>query len=165
MKTKDKSKDVNLVIQSVFEEAVKATKDIKTGYNTGLQAFGKDSDKIKLKNTTLIQGSVNLDKCLESKYPNDNRWDYCFAYTSKVYFIEVHTANTREVRTMLNKLKALKDWLNTSAPHINKLKAKQPYFWVQSNKFNIPKGSSQYRQIITQGLEPIPLFTDKHLEK
>ena len=148
---KNKPKNDNL-----FKKAVENTPDIANCYQSGLQALGKYSKKIELEDTTLCSGSVEIDECTKAKYPNDPRWDYALCYNSEVFFVEVHTANTREVNAVLNKLQWLKDWLNNEAPEINQLKAKnQPYVWLQSNDFHIPKTSPQYRLVVQKGIKPM----------
>lgn len=142
-----------------FKAAVEATPDIKNCYQPGLKAMGSYSTKISLSNSTLCNGSVDIDECVKAKYPNSNRWDYCFGYNSKAYFVEVHSANTSEVGTMLNKLQWLKDWLVNKAPELNKIKAKPPYYWVMSGKYAILPNSSQARQIAAAGLKPIAKIT------
>jgi hypothetical protein len=138
-----------------FKQAVEATPDITNGYQIGLSALGQYSNKINVKDTRLLNGSVDIDTCTTRKYPNANRWDYALAYSQKVYFVEVHSANTSQVSTVLRKLQWLKDWLNSDAPEINKLKAQQPYYWIMSNNNQILRGSSQARQISQTGLKPI----------
>jgi hypothetical protein len=143
-----------------FKQAVEATPDVATGYNTGLTALGAYKSKISVSDTRLLQGSIDIDDCTREKYPEENRWDYAFAYNDEVIFIEVHTANTREVRAVLKKLQWLKDWLNQQAPEINKLKTKKrpPFYWIQSKGFAIPKTSPQYRLVETSGLKPISIL-------
>lgn len=140
-----------------FRQAVEATPDIASGFKEGLKAMGDYSKKVSVANTSLIEGSVDIDSCTSKKYPSANRWDYAFSYHKEVFFVEVHTANTREVDTVLRKLQWLKDWLNNDAPEMNKLKASTlpPFYWIQSKGFAIPKTSSQYRRVISQGLKPI----------
>ena len=87
-----------------FEQAVKATPDVENGYKTGLGALGQYKNKINATNTRLLNGSVDIDACTTEKYPNANRWDYALAYNQKVYFVEVHSANTSEVSTVKRKL-------------------------------------------------------------
>jgi len=142
---------------SAFKKAVEGTPDIAKAHKNGLQALGSYSTKVKLGNTSECSGSVDLDETTKPKYPQDNRWDYIFCYKKEVFFIEVHSANTGEVSTVLRKLQWLKDWLNTKAPEINKLKCKKigPYFWVQSNGFHIPAGSPQHRQAVQNGIKPV----------
>ena len=138
-----------------FKAAVDATPDIKNCYRPGLQALGAHGAKISLRNNSLCNGSVNIDECVKAKYPNANRWDYCLGYNNEAYFVEVHSANTSQVSTMLKKLQWLKHWLNNNAPELNKIKAKPPYYWVMSGKYDILPGSSKARQIASAGLKPI----------
>ena len=138
-----------------FQKAVEATPDIVNGYMAGLAALGTHTSKIIVASTSLIEGSVDIDRCTTTIYPNANRWDYVFAYSGKAYFIEVHPAKTSEVKTVLNKLQWLKDWLNQRATPIDALKAKNPFYWIQSKGFAIPKTSPQYRAASHAGLKPI----------
>jgi len=138
-----------------FHKAVEATPDIRNCYQSGLLALGIHSSKISVASPSFIDGSVDIDGCTTSRYPNSNRWDYVFAYNGKAYFVEIHSANTSQVKTVLNKLQWLKEWLNHNATEINKLKAKHPFFWIQSNGFAIPKTSPQYRAASKAGLKPI----------
>jgi hypothetical protein len=150
-----KSKKANPVM--TFKQAVEATSDIETGYLPGLTALGVYSKRIVVTDTTKLQGSVDIDACTTAKYPNDNRWDYAFDYKDEVFFVEVHSAITSEVKTVLKKLQWLKDWLVTQAPEINKLKAKSrnPFVWVQSKNFQIPKTSPQFLMAVQKGLLPL----------
>ncbi len=140
-----------------FKQAVEATPDVATGFRTGLSALGDYSSKVSVTNTNQLQGSIDIDTCTTAKYPNDNRWDYAFAYKGEAFFIEVHSANTSEVSTVIKKLQWLKDWLNQKAPEINKLKAKKlpAFYWIQSKGFSIPKTSPQYRLAGSAGIKPI----------
>jgi len=139
-----------------FEDAVKKTPDIQNCYQRGLRALGQHSARIQLSHPSQCNGSVDIDSCVRANYPQENRWDYAFAYESEVFFVEVHSANTSEVRTVLRKLQWLKDWLNLHAPLINRMQAKGiPYYWISSNGYHILKSSSQHREIIGSGLKPI----------
>jgi hypothetical protein len=153
-----KSKKIKPVMS--FKQAVEATPDVATGYNIGLTALGAYKSKISVSDTRLLQGSIDIDDCTKEKYPEENRWDYAFAFNDEVIFIEVHTANTSEVRVVLKKLQWLKDWLNQQAPEIKKLKTNKrpPFYWIQSKGFAIPKTSPQYRLIVTSGLKPISIL-------
>jgi hypothetical protein len=139
-----------------FKVAVEKTEEIKNCFQQGLKALGKYNAKIQVADSRKLCGSLDLDVCVNSLYPQSNRWDYIVCYDELLYFVEVHSANTSEVSTVLNKLQWLKDWLISNAPDLVLLKAKIPYYWVQSNNFNIPKTSKQYRQIIQAGIKPIP---------
>lgn len=148
-----------------FPEAVVATSDIENCYQAGLQAIlQRDRSKISLYDTRACEGSVDIDSCLTRKYPSDNRWDYCLSYKGEVFFVEVHTASSSEVSTVIRKLSWLKNWLNSEAPEINKLKAKSvtPYYWVQSSGYHIPPRSRQYREADRAGILPVPRLELKH---
>lgn len=139
-----------------FKQAVEGTPDIATNFKVGLTALGAYSSKVSVSDTSQLQGSVDIDSATTAKYPQDNRWDYAFAYKGEVFFIEVHSANTGEVSTVIRKLRWLKDWLNNQAPEINKLKSKTvtPFYWIQSNGFAILKTSRQYREAAQNNIMP-----------
>lgn len=152
-KTKAKTVAENV---NVFKKAVEATPDITNCYQPGLSALGKYSKKIKASQTSKIDGSVDIDTCTSKKYPQANRWDYAVGYNSEAYFIEVHSAITSEVHTMVKKLEWLKHWLNTHAVELNKLKAqKKTFVWIQSDKFDIPKHTPQFRLAVSKGIVPV----------
>lgn len=141
-----------------FKEAVDITTDVRPCFQAGLKSLGTHSKKVRLSDTSKCEGSVDIDTCLTAKYPQSNRWDYCFCYKGEVFFIEVHSAITSEVSTVIKKLQWLKDWLNHEAPEINKLKAKSrtPFYWIQSSNFSIPPTSKQFRSVVQAGIKPIP---------
>ena len=143
--TKEKGKQQKKL---TFEEAVKATPDVSTGYREGIEAFGEYKAKIKVPDSKKINGSLDIDAMTVKLYPDSNRWDYAICYDGEVFYIEVHSAITSEVSKMIKKLQWLKSWLATKAPEINKLTAKtrQPYYWVQSSGCNIPKRMPQYKR-------------------
>jgi hypothetical protein len=152
MKKSKRSKTAN-----PFQTAVAITPQVSGAYRPGLQALeGGHRAKIELTQTLRCEGSLNIDDTVRLHYPQANRWDYCFSYGGAVFFVEVHTASTSEVSTVIRKLRWLKDWLAEQAPAINQLKAKTPYYWIQSNGFHILPNSSQYRQAIQAGIKPIP---------
>ena len=141
-----------------FRQAVEATPDVASGYRPGLQALlKKDSKKIELADPTKCEGSLDIDTCTTAKYPQANRWDYALSYKAQAYFVEVHSAETGEVSTVLKKLQWLKDWLETEAPEIKKMKAGgQAFFWLQSGRFDILPGSPQSIKLASARLRPIP---------
>lgn len=143
-----------------FEEAVKATPDVSTGYREGIEAFGEYRAKIKVPDSKKINGSLDIDAMTVKLYPDSNRWDYAICYDGEVFYIEIHSAITSEVSKMIKKLRWLKSWLVEKAPEINKLTAKtrQPYYWVQSSGCNIPKHMPQYKQIVQNKILPMPIW-------
>ncbi|MBL7796646.1 MAG: hypothetical protein JNJ90_09100 [Saprospiraceae bacterium] len=141
-----------------FKTAVENTPDVSDGYQVGLQALGNYSQKVNLSSNGKCEGSLDIDSCTRVLYPQENRWDYAIGYDSKVYFAEVHSAQTNEVSTMLRKLEWLKNWLNNHAPEIKKIRAGHPYFWIMSGKYDILPGSRQARKIAKAGMKPIPIL-------
>ncbi len=147
-------KKANPTKRKTFKEAVEATSDAASCFQSGLRALGNNSNKITVKNTSDLEGSLDIDTCTLSLYPQDNRWDYALSYKGVVFFVEVHTAKTIKVTEVEKKLRWLKDWLHSKAPEINKLKAKQPYHWVQTSNFDILRTSPQYKRLAQSGLLP-----------
>jgi hypothetical protein len=144
-----------------FEEAVQATHHLDGCLKNGLQALGAHSKKISLSSTKNCNGSIDIDTALARVYPQDSRWDYAFSYKGEVFFVEVHTANSSEVDTVIKKLKWLKSWLISDAPKINELKAtsQTPFHWIQSSNFNLPKTSRFYRRAAQEGILPKPILS------
>lgn len=140
---------------SAFKDVVSNTPDISKGYKAGLAALGKYSSKVVVPNTVTVEGSVDIDSTTVTLYPRDNRWDYVIGFNGKVIFVEVHSATTGEVDVVLKKLDWLKNWLILKAPDLAKLRAQQPYFWVQSKNFQILKHSPQYRRAVQKGILPV----------
>lgn len=143
-----------------FREAVEATSDVASGYCKGIEAFGEYKSKIKVPEPNKLDGSLDIDTTTVGLYPDSNRWDYALCYDSEVFYIEVHSATTSDVSIMLKKLEWLKTWLAGKAPEINKLttKTKQPYYWVQSSKCDIPKHMPQYRKVVQNKIFPMPIW-------
>ena len=136
-----------------FQTAVENTPEIRNCIQSGLKALGSNSKKIIMRSTSLCGGSVDIDACLAKRHPQNSRWDYCFAYKNEVFFVEVHSAITSEVSTVINKL----EWLTDAAPELNQLKAQSrpPYYWIQSSGFSILPQSKQYRAAVQAGIKPI----------
>ncbi len=142
--------------ENKFKKAVDITKDVAGCHRNGLQALGNDSHRVSLSDPAKCGGSLNIDDCTQALYPQSNRWDYAIHFEAEVYFAEVHPAHTSEVKTVLNKLEWLKNWLDKNAPEIKKLRAaNKPYFWIQTKNFDILKTSPQYRQLAQAGLVPV----------
>lgn len=142
---------------SNFRTAVESTEDVKTGFCPGLTALSSHSSKVKVSNKLNLCGSIDIDTCTRDLYPSENRWDYAFCYNGKVYFIEVHSAESSEVSTVIRKLEWLKRWLVERAPQINALKVKDEvaYYWIQSKRFRIPQTTPQFKLAIKHKIKPI----------
>ncbi len=144
--------------RKTFKQAVKVTVEVQNCFQEGKLAIKKNERiKVELSDPQLGGGSLFIDQCLISQglYPNANRWDYAIDYNGEVFFFEVHSANSSEVSAVLNKLDWLKVWLLQKAPEINAIKAKSPFYWVQSNGYHILPNSRQERTVIQKGLKPV----------
>ena len=134
-----------------FTEAVKSIPEIAKCLRKGLQALGTNSRKIKVSSTRDLAGSVDIDNCLKSHYPNEPRWDYVFGYKERIYYVEVHPAdNTRKVGEITAKLEWLKHWLERSAKSLEDLEGQSTYHWISTGKTASSVKRGKYRQILAQ---------------
>lgn len=118
-----------------FRAAVLAVPVIAGAFREGVQALTREHRQ-GLKNAQIATGSIDLDAALQAAYPNDHRWDYGIglpqdARTEKVLWLEVHHAASGETERVINKLKALKAWLQSSAPELDRMPKK--FVWQLSN--------------------------------
>ncbi len=111
-------------VDSQFQQAVKACPALKL--QNGLEALGGNRKKISTKdpkNTHAITGSVNIEECTKPSCHNANHWDYAVGYRrhdgyEKTYFIDVHSAQTSEIKTVVKKAEFLKAWATQNAPDL-----------------------------------------------
>ena len=146
-----------------FKTAVKAAPHPVNGaYRRGKQALErKHRALVVCKEPALLTGSIDLDATLRQQKPNDNRWDYGLGLRPQkgrelAVWVEVHSATTSEVSTVLRKLQWLKDWLNGEAEQLKRLtqrtKDHPPYVWIASKGDRINRTSRQFRELSQSGL-------------
>ena len=140
-----------------FKEAVINCKEISTAFQPGLKALGAESCHIRAVNPQLIDGSVNIDKCLKTLYPHASRWDYAIGYDGNAYFVEIHPADTSNVDEMIRKVGWLKKWLSESATDLQSLHKCKVFHWIPTGRVRILKGSTHYKKIAKNNL----VITDK----
>ncbi len=140
-----------------FKTAIDETPLLKDVFKDGLKALGANSSKVKPTNTQKCEGSVDIDAAVKSIYPNASRWDYAVGYDGITYFIEVHTAKTDEVKSVLNKLQWLQDFLVRDAPNLNK--EKKRFHWIASSGNHLLPNSPQARQLAQKGIKIISQLT------
>lgn len=133
--------------KTIFQQAVESTPDIKNGFRDGLQALGTNAQRITAQNTRKLEGSVDIDACTQSLYPNEARWDYAVGYDKKAYFFEVHPADTSNVKEMIKKAEWLNKWLTQKAPSLNSLAANKVLYWIASGRQKILPNSPQHRKL------------------
>jgi len=127
---------------------------LKMGFQALKKSEGKD--KISCADNRKLLGSVNIDDDCRQAYPNSSRWDYLVGISQGnkpvAHYIEVHTANSREVSRLKKKLRWLKDFV-AAQEKLHMLDAK--YYWVASGRIKIPSHTPQYRALVAlrkQGL-------------
>ncbi|KOR37750.1 MULTISPECIES: hypothetical protein [Planktothricoides] len=140
-----------------FTEAIKNNPLLANYLKSGLKALGSNSSKVKPEDTKKCEGRVDIDMALQSKYPNEPRWDYAIGYDGKTHFIEVHPADTSEVQSVLNKLHWLKNFLSQDAPQLNQ--EPKSFHWVASSGNHILPNSSQARKLAKSGIKVIGQLT------
>ncbi len=140
-----------------FKIAIQATPLLKDAYKEGLQALGNYSNKVTPSDTKKCEGSVDIDFTVknvevnsEKIYAQACRWDYAIGYDGKIYFIEVHSAETSQVTQVLKKHTWLKDFLVAQAPELNK--GDKHFYWIASGRDRIMKNSAYKRRIAQQGI-------------
>ena len=134
-----------------FIDAVKSVPEIAQCVKNGLQALGGNSNKIAVRETRHLKGSIDIDACLVNRYPNKPRWDYVFGYKDRVYYVEVHPAdNTRKVREVTAKLQWLKQWRKLSAKNLEGLESQSTYHWISTGKTASSVKRGKYLQILAQ---------------
>lgn len=137
-----------------FAKAVLSTAEITDCLQNGLQALGKNSGKVNVRDTHRLEGSVDIDNRLKKIYPNKPRWDYVFGYNNKVYYVEVHQAKTSEVKKIVDKVKWLKDWRKKHAKNLEALGTSGRYYWVATGRIApiLPR-SSYERMLVDNEIE------------
>lgn len=140
-----------------FEQAVVATKCICGAYAAGLQAImAKHRQLIKCQKSRRLAGSVNLDNALAESCPNDPRWDYAIGIhrnrDDEAIWVEVHPASSTHIGDMLNKLKWLRNWLDTAGTPLKQLTKGRFYWLATDGSVNITPNSRQAKQLAAAGL-------------
>lgn len=134
-----------------FTDAVRSTPEIAQCLRNGLQALGRNSGKVAVRETRDLTGSVDVDTCLMTRYPNTPRWDYVLGYRDRVYYLEIHPAdNTRKVREVTAKLRWLKQWRKRSARSLEDLERQSTYHWISTGKTASSVKRGKYLQILAQ---------------
>ncbi|MCE2403047.1 hypothetical protein J4G08_19495 [Candidatus Poribacteria bacterium] len=137
-----------------FRDAVKNIPEIKNCLKDGLQALGRNSNKIKALTKRALVGSVDIDTCLKNVYPNASRWDYVFGYKHKICYVEVHQGKASEVENIVKKFMWLRQWLESSGRNLENLKELSSYHWVSSGRTDpaIRKNIRYQRRLAQNGI-------------
>lgn len=139
-----------------FRKAIENTPDVQHGYREGLQAIVKaDKRAVMVKDARRLDGSLNIDEETKMLYPNESRWDYAVGYDGKVYYVEVHPANTSNVEEVIKKKLWLDKWLKEKDPSMSALKAGSPkYQWAATEAgVHVSPHSMYARRLSQRGIE------------
>ncbi len=117
----------------------------------GSQALRGNASCIQVSNPRHIEGSVDIDSCLQNRYPQEHRWDYAVGYNNQIFYIEVHTASNSEVPVVIDKLNWLRDWLNRQR-NAEELFERSSFHWITRGKVAVTKTSRYGRQLTKAGL-------------
>lgn len=145
-----------------FEAALKAAgPPAADHFKPGLQALGGYANRIMCSEPRRFRGSVDLDSAFRHTQPHANRWDFGLGFSENggesAIWIEVHPATTSEVKTVLEKLSRLQEWLNRDAPHLRKITTRKSgarnYFRIATAGVHINRSSPQFRRLSEAGLD------------
>jgi hypothetical protein len=142
-----------------FRKAVNATQELSGAYRSGIRALTEvDRNRVECVQTRRLRGSVNLETRLRDYYPNEPIWDYGVGWRVDMkndcaVWIEVHPASSGHVESVINKVKWLKIWLQTTAPALGRLTRRNDgYVWIASGRVLLQKTSRQARQLASVGI-------------
>ena len=142
-----------------FQNAVSNSRGVEKACQPGLQALlERDRDRLSCDDTRKISGSLNLDAALATIYPEQPRWDYGIGIkktktADRAIWMEVHPATAGEVKSMIAKLRWLKNWLQNYAPDLMGLTDRNiPYVWIASGSVSFQRNSSQARELAAAGI-------------
>ena len=140
-----------------FRLAVESTPSVAAFYRPGLQALSKhDAQRIHCANSRRLTGSVNVDNALRETQPHAKRWDYGIGLRrgngEVAVRVEVHPASSTSIAVMLDKLRWLKNWLQTQAPALHKL-TQDDFYWLSTGApIAITANSKHAKRLASVGL-------------
>ena len=119
---------------NLFKQAVESIPDLI--YCEGKGAL---SSQYKRKvDVSECQGSVNIDGCLKNN-PDESgqcRWDYVLGCCNRAVFVEIHSADTKNIDEVMKKAVWLRCWLKSSAQPLDSIK-QLPFYWVATSGIDI----------------------------
>ena len=141
---------------SQFRTAVTACSDLTL--RDGLQAVSPANRvRIRPRDPRSVTGSVDIDADLRERFPTDNRWDYAVGYKGsdnreKVFFIEVHSAETSEISCVIRKAQNLKAWAERNASDLWNMTVPREIHWVASGRCDLRLNDSYKRLLAKAGV-------------
>jgi hypothetical protein len=141
-----------------FKRAVSKTPHLTNAWMAGLGALrAQDRPHVAPEDPRRLKGSADVDSALLGRQPNAHRWDFAIGYRHAnrqndcVYWIEIHTANDKEVKVVLDKLRWLRAWLTGDGKFLNQFE--RDFIWVSSGTTSFTLGAPQVKQFAQLGLQ------------
>lgn len=141
-----------------FKNAVAETLHLENAWRPGLQALRtQDRPHIRAADTRLLRGSVDVDGALQTQMPNAFRWDFAIGYRHAnrqedcVYWVEIHTADDKEIKVVLNKLRWLLQWLKDGGRPLSHFE--RDFIWVSSGATSFSPTAPQVKRFAELGLQ------------
>ena len=141
-----------------FKRAVRKTPQLLNAWRPGLGALrAQDRPHVVAENPRLLKGSADIDSALQAVEPNAHRWDFAIGYrhtncqTDFVYWVEIHTANEKEVNVVLEKFRWLKLWLARDGRPLNEFR--RDFIWVSSGATSFNPNSPRLKSLAQEGLQ------------
>jgi len=141
-----------------YKEAVNNTEELSNAYQPGIHALSRtDRNRIVVKDSYRLAGSVNLETSVRRAYPEKPIWDYGIGWRTsrrneRAIWIEVHSADSGHVNDIIKKVRWLKDWLYQKAPMLKEITHENGYVWIASGGIALSKTSQQARQLANEGV-------------
>jgi hypothetical protein len=142
----------------IFKKAVRVTPHLENAWWPGLQAMRtQDRPHVAAQDPNRLKGSVDVDGALQAQQPTANRWDFAIAYRHEnrqkdcVYWVEIHTANDKEVKVVLKKLRWLRQWLNDGGALLKQFE--RDFIWVSSGPTSFTLTTPYLKQFAELGLQ------------
>jgi hypothetical protein len=129
-----------------FREAVESTASITGSFAQGLQALAAaDRERMSISNSRRLRGSVDVDGALRNLRPGEHRWDFSIGLETarrveRALWIEVHSANSLHIDTVINKRRWLRQWLDSEAATLKAITPSLNYVWLASGAVAFAKG-------------------------
>jgi hypothetical protein len=141
-----------------FKTAVNGTPNMQNAWTQGLGALrALDRPHIVPEDPRRLLGSADVDAALRVHEPNAHRWDFAIGYRHSnkpkeyVYWVEIHTANDKETKVVLAKLRWLKTWLVGPGNLLNQFE--RDFIWLSSGATTFTLGAPQLKQFSQLGLQ------------
>ncbi len=122
---------------SPLEANLQVGTTLRTKIKQGLTALLPiDRERIAKDSRSEFLDSLNLDDALLTTHPQEHRWDYLVSYNPRgiVIGIEVHTASTSQVSTIISKKDAA---IRQLQPHSKPSARINEWIWISSGAVKI----------------------------